>query len=32
MWLGWDYLRRDDLMALNQEIDSIFMPRVKVGV
>lgn len=32
MWLGWDYLRRDDLMALNQEIDSIFLPRVKTAV
>jgi len=27
-WLGWDYLRRDDLLALNREIDTIFMPRV----
>jgi len=29
MWLGWDYLRRDDLLELNREIDTIFMPRVK---
>ena len=29
MWLGWDYLRRDDLMTLNREIDSIFLPRVQ---
>jgi ABC-type Fe3+ transport system substrate-binding protein len=29
MWLGWDYLRRDDLLALNEEIDAIFMPRVQ---
>ena len=28
MWLGWDYLRRDDLLALNREIDTIFMPRI----
>lgn len=28
MWLGWDYLRRDDLLAVNRKIDSIFMPRV----
>jgi len=27
-WLGWDYLRRDDLLAVNREIDTIFMPRV----
>ena len=32
MWLGWDYLRRDDLLELNREIDTIFMPRVKAGV
>lgn len=28
IWLGWDYLRRDDLLETNREIDSIFMPRV----
>ncbi len=28
MWLGWDYLRRDDLLDTNRAIDSIFMPRV----
>lgn len=27
-WLGWDYLREHDLMALNAEIDRIFLPRV----
>lgn len=32
MWLGWDYLRRDDLLELNNEIDTIFMPRVKSEV
>ena len=32
LWLGWDYLRRDDLLGLNREIDSIFMPRVKQGI
>lgn len=28
-WLGWDYLRRHDLLALNTEIDRIFLPRVR---
>lgn len=28
LWLGWDYLRRDDLLATNRRIDSIFMPRL----
>lgn len=28
LWPGWDYLRRDDLLALNREIDTIFLPRV----
>ncbi len=32
LWLGWDYLRRDDLLQLNREIDTIFMPRVKPGI
>lgn len=25
-WLGWDYLRANDLIALNAEIDGIFIP------
>ncbi len=25
-WLGWDYLRKHDLMDLNRQIDEIFMP------
>lgn len=25
-WLGWDFLRQNDLPALNVEIDNIFMP------
>jgi len=25
-WLGWDYLRENDLIDLNREIDEIFMP------
>jgi ABC-type Fe3+ transport system substrate-binding protein len=32
LWLGWDYLRRDDLLELNRVIDTIFMPRVKPGI
>lgn len=28
LWLGWDYLRENDLAALNAEIDRIFMPAV----
>ena len=28
LWPGWDYLRRDDLLAVNRQIDEIFMPRV----
>lgn len=32
LWLGWDYLRRDDLLELNREIDTIFMPRLKPGI
>ncbi len=28
-WLGWDYLREHDLLALNEEIDRIFMPGVQ---
>ncbi|MBI5593602.1 MAG: ABC transporter substrate-binding protein [Deltaproteobacteria bacterium] len=28
-WLGWDYLRRNDLSALNAEIDRNFLPRVR---
>ena len=28
-WLGWDYLRHHDLLALNAEIDRIFLPRVR---
>jgi len=28
LWLGWDYLRGDDLLARNREIDDIFMPLV----
>ncbi|MGW8193335.1 MAG: ABC transporter substrate-binding protein [Desulforhopalus sp.] len=31
-WLGWDFLRRDDLLILNHEIDEIFIPRLKPGV
>lgn len=31
-WLGWDYLRRDDLLKVNQEIDRIFMPRVATAL
>ncbi len=27
-WLGWDYLRQNDLIALNREIDGIFLPLV----
>ena len=27
-WLGWEYLRRHDLVSLNREIDEIFMPLV----
>lgn len=27
-WLGWDFLRQNDLPALNVEIDKIFMPLV----
>lgn len=26
LWLGWDYLRKNDLMTLNRQIDAIFMP------
>ncbi|WP_022665918.1 ABC transporter substrate-binding protein [Desulfospira joergensenii] len=29
-WLGWDYLRKNDLVELNQEIDEIFMPLAPV--
>lgn len=25
-WLGWDYLRQNDLIDLNRQIDEIFMP------
>lgn len=32
LWPGWDYLRRDDLLELNQKIDQIFLPRIKRGV
>jgi len=28
-WLGWDYLRKHDLMTLNREIDEIFLPLVQ---
>lgn len=28
-WLGWDYLRKHDLMTLNRQIDEIFMPLVQ---
>ena len=28
-WLGWDYLRQYDMVALNTEIDQIFLPRVQ---
>ena len=28
-WLGWGYLRQHDLVALNTEIDHIFLPRVQ---
>ena len=27
-WLGWDFLRQNDLPALNVEIDKVFMPLV----
>jgi ABC-type Fe3+ transport system substrate-binding protein len=29
-WPGWDYLRQNDLIALNAEIDRIFLPRVQL--
>ncbi|WP_028579002.1 ABC transporter substrate-binding protein [Desulfogranum japonicum] len=29
-WLGWDYLRNHDLLALNEEIDRVFMPGVQI--
>ena len=28
-WLGWEYLRKHDLTALNRQIDEIFMPLVQ---
>jgi hypothetical protein len=27
-WLGWEYLRENDLAELNAEIDRIFLPAV----
>ena len=30
LWAGLDHFRMNDLLALNREIDDIFMPRVKV--
>ncbi len=27
MWLGWDFLRSEDLLKVNEEIDSIFLQR-----
>ena len=28
-WLGWDFLRENDLLAVNAEIDRIFLPLVR---
>ena len=28
-WLGWDYLRENDLIELNRQIDEIFMPLIR---
>ncbi len=28
-WLGWDWLRRNDIQRVNAEIDRIFLPAVK---
>ena len=28
-WLGWDFLRQQDLMSVNAEIDNVFLPLVK---
>jgi hypothetical protein len=30
-WLGWDYLRDNDLADLNAAIDAIFLPVVRAG-
>jgi len=27
-WLGWDYMRKNDIAALNREIDAVFVPAV----
>lgn len=31
-WLGWDYLRNNDLAELNAAIDEIFLPVVRAGL
>jgi ABC-type Fe3+ transport system substrate-binding protein len=31
-WLGWDYMRENDLEALNKAIDRIFLPAVYPGI
>jgi ABC-type Fe3+ transport system substrate-binding protein len=28
-WLGWDYIRRHDIAALNAAIDAVFLPAVR---
>ncbi len=28
-WLGWDFLRQQDLMSVNADIDEVFLPLVK---
>ena len=25
-WIGWDFLRNNDLLTVNEEIDRIFLP------
>lgn len=30
-WLGWDYIRQNDIEALNAEIDRLFLPAVAKG-
>ena len=30
-WIGWDYIRANDLETVNSEIDAVFLPTVNAG-